>query len=83
MVMNILIIKIPWRVSNHETGLSGWKCSFFYPISNVYVSRSALTYRALYYGKIETQSSYMYMYIYIFILAFITVDVMSYKILST
>ena len=29
MVMNILIIKIPWRVSDHETGLSGWKCSFF------------------------------------------------------
>ena len=27
MVMNILIIKIPWR--DHETGLSGWKCSFF------------------------------------------------------
>ena len=29
MVMNILAIKIPWGVSNHETGLSGWKCSIF------------------------------------------------------
>ena len=36
MVMNILSIKIPWRVSDHETGLSGWKCSFF-PISYIYI----------------------------------------------
>ena len=31
-----LIIKIPWRVRDHETGLSGWKCSFF-PTSNIYI----------------------------------------------
>ena len=37
----------------------------FFPISNIYVSRSTLTHRALYYGKIETQSSYIYIYIYI------------------
>ena len=36
MVMYILIIKIPWRVSDHETGLSGWKCTFF-PISYIYI----------------------------------------------
>ena len=29
------------------------KCSFF-PISYIYISRSTLTYRALYYGKIVT-----------------------------
>ena len=32
-----VIIKIPWRVSDHETGLSGWKCSFF-PTSNIYIT---------------------------------------------
>ena len=53
--------KIPWRVCDHETGLSGWKCSFF-PISYIYISRSTLTYRALYYGKIVTQASYIYIY---------------------
>ena len=31
-----------------------------YPI---FISRSTLTYRALYYGKIETQTSYIYIYI--------------------
>ena len=46
--------------------LSGWKCSFF-PISYIYISRSTLTYRALYYGKIVTQASYIYIYIYIYI----------------
>ena len=32
----MLIIKIPWRVSDYETGLLGWKCSFF-PISYIYI----------------------------------------------
>ena len=32
----LICIQIPWRVSDHETGLSGWKCSFF-PISNTYI----------------------------------------------
>ena len=36
MVLNILIIKIPWRVRDHETGLSGRKCTFF-PTSNIYI----------------------------------------------
>ena len=30
----------------------------------IFISRSTLTYRALYYGKIETQTSYIYIYIY-------------------
>ena len=46
-------------MSDHETGLSGWKCSFF-PISYIYISRSTITYRALYYRKIVTQASYIY-----------------------
>ena len=50
---------------DHETGLSGWKCSFF--LLPIYISRSTLTYRALYHGKIETQTSYIYIYIYIYI----------------
>ena len=33
----------------------------------IFISRSTLTYRALYYGKIETQTSYIYIYIYIHI----------------
>ena len=33
-------------------------------IFSVVISRSTLTYRALYYGKIETQTSYIYIYIY-------------------
>ena len=33
----------------------------------IFISRSTLTYRALYYGKIETQTSYIYIYIYIYI----------------
>ena len=37
-------------------------------LSYIYVSRSTLTYRALYYGKIETQSSYIYIYINLFAL---------------
>ena len=45
-------------MSDHETGLSGWKCSFF-PISYIHISRSTLTYRALHYGKIVTQASYV------------------------
>ena len=79
MVMNIVIIKIPWRVRDHETGLSGWKCSFF--LLPIFISRSNLTYRALYCGKIETQTSYthivllftcgtVYIYIYIFFFFF-------------
>ena len=32
---------------------------------SINISRSTLTYRALYYGKIETQTSYIYIYIYI------------------
>ena len=34
---------------------------------SINISRSTLTYRALYYGKIETQTSYIYIYIYIYI----------------
>ena len=30
----------------------------------IFISRSTLTYRALYYGKIETQTSYIYIYIF-------------------
>ena len=30
---------------------------------SINISRSTLTYRALYYGKIETQTSYIYIYI--------------------
>ena len=33
----MLIIKIPWRVRDHETGMSGWKCIFF-PTSNIYIT---------------------------------------------
>ena len=65
MVMNILIIKIPWRVRDHETGLSGWKCSFF--LLPIFISRSTLTYRALYYGKIETQTSYLCIYVCLYL----------------
>ena len=32
----------------------------------IFISRSTLTYRALYYGKIETQTSYIYIYIYMY-----------------
>ena len=32
----------------------------------IFISRSTLTYQALYYGKIETQTSYIYIYIYVF-----------------
>ena len=32
-----IYIKIPWRVRDHETGLSGWECSFF-PTSNIYIT---------------------------------------------
>ena len=35
-----------------------------FPLSQ-YISRSTSTYRALYYGKIETQTSHIYIYIYI------------------
>ena len=27
-----------FRMSDHETGLSGWKCTFFFPISNIYIT---------------------------------------------
>ena len=35
----------------------------YFPISHIYISRSTLTYRALYYEKIVTQASYIYIYI--------------------
>ena len=37
----------------------------------IFISRSTLTYRALYYGKIETQTSYIYIYIYIYVFFFL------------
>ena len=63
---NILDNKIPWWVSNYETGLYGWKYSLsvFFPLSQ-HISRSTSTYWALLNGKINTQTSYLYIYIYI------------------
>ena len=59
MVMNIVIIKSP-----EEWAITKQACRdesvVFFPISYVYISRSTLTYRALYYEKIETQASYTY-----------------------
>ena len=37
----------------------------------IFISRSTLTYRALYYGKIETQTSYIYIYINIYIYIYV------------
>ena len=49
-----------------KTTLSSWQACFVIALSSgdLMISRSTLTYRALYYGKIVTQASYIYIYIY-------------------
>ena len=63
--MNILIIKIPWRVRVHETGLSGWKCSFF-PTSNIYITLYFNVSSTLLRKNRNTDFLYIYIYICIF-----------------
>ena len=46
-----------------KTTLSSRQACFVIAISYIHISRSTLTYRGLYYGKIVTQASYVYMYI--------------------
>ena len=56
---NILDNKTPWRVSNYETGLYGWKYSLsvFFPLSQ-HISRFTSTYYFLYiYISLKTLNS--------------------------
>ena len=57
--------KIPSRVRDHETGLSGWKCSFF-PTSNIYITLYFNVSSTLLRKNRNTDFLYIYMYIYIF-----------------
>ena len=52
-----------WWLLTHQEILK------FFSLSQ-YIWRSTSTYRALYYGKIETQTSYICMYIYKFLIGF-------------
>ena len=53
-----------WVITKHackdETVISVFSLS-------QYISRSTFTYRALYFGKIETQTSSIYIYVYIYV----------------
>ena len=48
-----------------------------------YISRSTFTYRALYFGKIERQTSYIYIYIYIYVYVYIYVHNNGHKFIFT
>ena len=63
-----------WKQEKNYTLVK--KCSFF--LLAIFISRSTLTYRALYYGKIETQTSYIYLYIYIYIYVVCTIYIYIY-----
>ena len=65
-VRNLSSCKIPWRVRDHETGLSGWKCSFF-PTSNIYITLYFNVSNTLLRKNRNAHFLYICIYIYIYI----------------